>query len=413
MRRLLVLGAGAAGTMLVNKLRPRLSGSEWEITIVDRAVDHRYQPGYLFIPFGAYSPAEVVKPVRKLIRRGVNLVTGEVDRLDGEADRARLVDGTVLPYDALVIATGASPRPDETPGMRGEEWGKSVFDFYTLEGATALADKLRTWEGGRFVVHITEMPIKCPVAPLELAFLADSFFRGKGMRDKVEIVYATPLDGAFTKPVASKMLGAMLTDRDIHIEPDFYIESVDNERKAIVSYDEREIPFDLLVTTPVNMGADFVAGSGLGDELNYLPVDKATFQSVELDNVFAVGDAADLPTSKAGSVAHFAVEVFAENFMQLAGGEEMTHSFDGRANCFVESGDGRGLLIDFDYDTQPAPGKHPFGRVGPFTLLGETRANHIGKMALKQVYWRVLLPGRKLWFQNRAPAAEKTSEGRP
>jgi len=301
-----------------------------------------------------------------------------------------------LPYDYLVIATGTSPRPDETPGMDGDEWHKSVFDFYALEGATALADKLRTWDGGRLVVHITEMHIKCPVAPLEFTFLADSFFMDKGMRDRVEITYVTPLDGAFTKPVASKALGGMLEERKIHLEPDFYIESVDNEKKAIVSYDEREIPFDLLVTVPLNMGADFIAKSGLGNELNYVPVDNETFLSTKWDNIFAVGDAADLPTSKAGSVAHFAVEIFIGNFLQHIRGEEMTGAFDGHANCFVESGGGKGMLIDFNYDTEPLPGKYPLPGVGPFSLLEETELNHFGKLMFKWVYWNALLPGREL-----------------
>jgi sulfide:quinone oxidoreductase len=396
MKRLLVLGAGTAGTIVANKLRPLLLDSDWEISMVDQSVEHHYQPGYLFIPFGIYDPQEVIKPKEKFIPKGVNLVMGEIDKVEPEANQVLLADGRVLPYDYLIIATGTTPRPEETPGMDGDEWRKSVFDIYSHDGASALADKMRTWEGGKLVVHITDMPIKCPVAPLEFTFLADSFFKDKGMRDKVDITYVTPLDGAFTKPVASKMLGGMLEDRNVNLEPDFYIESVDNEKKAIVSYDEREIPFDLLVTVPLNMGADFVARSGLGDELNYVAVDNETFLSEKFDNIFAVGDAADLPTSKAGSVAHFAIEIFTENFIQYIGGEEMTHAFDGHANCFIESGGGKGLLIDFNYDTQPLPGKYPLPGVGPFSLLGETELNHFGKMLFKWIYWNALLPGREL-----------------
>jgi len=381
--------------MVVNKLRQRLP-EDWDITVVDQEATHHYQPGYLFIPFGTYTPNDVAKPKKRFIPKGVNMVMGEIDKIEADANLVSLVDGTELPYDYLVIATGTTPRPEETPGMEGGEWHQSVFDFYTIEGATALADKLRNWEGGRLVVHITEMPIKCPVAPLEFTFLADSFFKEKGMRDRVEITYVTPLDAAFTKPVAAKMLDGMLEERKVHLEPDFYIESVDNEKKAIVSYDEREIPFDVLVTVPLNMGADFIARSGLGNELNYVPVDKGTFLSTEWDNVFAIGDAADLPTSKAGSVAHFAVEVFTENFMQHIRGEQMTHVFDGHANCFIESGGGKGMLIDFNYDTEPLPGKYPLPSVGPFSLLQESEANHFGKMLFKWVYWNALLPGREL-----------------
>lgn len=396
MRRLLVLGGGTAGTMVVNKLRHRLPRGEWQITVVDQDALHAYQPGFLFVPFGVYSPAEVVKPRRRFIPDGVELILSEVDWVDAETGTVRLVDGRLLPYDYLVIATGTSPRPDQTPGMLGPRWRESIFDFYTLHGAIALGRALEEFRGGRLVVNIVDMPIKCPVAPLEFTFLAEAFFRARGMRDRVEFVYATPLPGAFTKPVCSQRLGYMLEERKIGLETDFLVERIDDERKVLVSYDEREVPFDLLVTVPLNMGADFVGRSGLGDELNYVVVDRHTLRSTRAGNVFALGDAANLPTSKAGSVAHFAVEVFTDNFMELVAGRSMTGSFDGHANCFVESGDGKGLLIDFNYDTEPLPGTYPVPAVGPFQLLKETRFNHWGKLAFRWMYWNVLLPGRPI-----------------
>ena len=396
MRRLLVLGGGTAGTMIVNKLRRELSATEWDITVVDRDDEHRYQPGYLFMPFGTYTPDQVVKSRRAFIPDGVDLILAEVDLVDADANTVLLQDGRTLTYDYLVIATGTTPRPDQTPGMLGKQWRKSVFDFYSFDGARALADAMPAFDHGRLVVHITEMPIKCPVAPLEFAFLADSWLRERDIRDRVELVFVTPLSGAFTQPIASEHLGAMLEERKILVEPDFMIERVDNDTKAIVSYDEREVPFDLLVTIPLNMGADFVARSGLGDELNYVPVDKHTLQSTAHANVFAVGDASNIPASKAGSVAHFSVEIFVDNFLDHVEGRAMKGSFDGHANCFVESGNGKGLLIDFNYDTQPLPGRYPLPMLGPMSLLKETRANHLGKLAFRWIYWNVLLPGRPL-----------------
>ena len=396
MRQLVVLGAGTAGTTVVNKLRHRLDREKWQITVVDQDDVHLYQPGLLLLPFGVYEPSELVKPRQRFIPDGVALELGEIDRVDAAANRVLLADGRVLDYDYLVIATGTSPRPDQTPGMAEGQWRKSIFDFYTLDGATALRQKLTAWEGGRLVVHIAEMPIKCPVAPLEFAFLADAFFAERGMRDKVDITYVTPLEGAFTKPIASRHLGGMLADRKIALEGDFMVDRVDPDAKTLVSMDERVVPFDLLVTVPLNMGADFVARSGLGDELNYLPVDKHTLQSKAHDNVFAIGDASDIPASKAGSVAHFSVELFAENFVDLVEGRPMTHLFDGHANCFIESGHGMGLLIDFNYDTEPLPGKYPVPGIGPFTLLKESYVNHWGKLGFRWAYWHLLLPGRPL-----------------
>jgi sulfide:quinone oxidoreductase len=396
MRRLVVLGAGTAGTMVVNKLRRRL-GQDWAISIVEQSNLHYYQPGYLPLAFGAIGESEIVQPTRRYIPDGVDLVEGEIDRVRPDDQVVSLVDGRELPYDYLVVATGTQPRPDQTPGMLdGGQWRDSIHEFYTFDGARALRDKLRTFAGGRVVIEVVEMPIKCPVAPLEFAFLADAFFRGHGMRDQVELIYVTPLPGAFTKPIASHRLGGMLDERKVMIEPDFLVERVDADDRSLVSYDERVVPFDLLVTVPLNMGADYIARSGLGDELNYVPVDKHTLLSKAHDNIFALGDASDIPASKAGSTAHFSIEIFVENFVEYVAGLPMTGRFDGHANCYVESGDGKALLIDFNYDTEPLPGTYPVPRLGPFRLLEETQRNHWGKLAFRWIYWHVLLPGRHI-----------------
>jgi sulfide:quinone oxidoreductase len=407
MRNLVILGGGTAGTMIANKLHKRLRDDGWVITVVDRDDEHHYQPGYLFVPFDGYTAEEVVRSRHRFITDGVRLVYDEVDRVSPEDRVVHLSSGGTLGYDYLVVASGTSPRPDQTPGMLGAEWRRSIFDFYTLEGARALATALKTFDHGRLVVHIAEMPIKCPVAPLEFTFLAEAWLRERGIRDRVELVYVTPLDGAFTQPVASARLGHMLEERKVDVVTDFMVESIDNDRKTLISYDERDVPFDLLVTIPVNMGADFVARSGLGDELQYVPVDKHTFLSTAYDDIFAVGDASNIPASKAGSVAHFSVDVFVGNFLEHVAGRPMSESFDGHANCFVEAGDDKALLIDFNYDTQPLPGKYPIPHLGPLSLLEETRANHLGKLAFRHVYWNVLLPGRPVPLPSRMSMAGK------
>ncbi len=406
--KLLILGSGTAGTMVANKIHKRLP--DWKVTVVDKDEVHDYQPGYLFIPFGMNTPQQIRKSKQQFLADGVEVVVGEVDRVDPESKSVALSNGSTLDYDYLVIASGATPRPDQTEGMLGPEWHHSVGEFYTLAGAIALRKQLKDFTGGRLVVHLTELPIKCPVAPLEFTFLADDYLRQRGLRERTELVFVTPLDGAFTKPVASRHLGNALTERGIELETDFMIESVDQERRVITSYDEREVAYDLLVTIPVNMGADFVTRSGLGDELNYVPVDKHTMQSTQHPEIFALGDAANLPTSKAGSVAHFSVEVFVENFVELASGKPMTHSFDGHANCFVESGGGKALLLDFNYDTEPLTGTFPLAKVGPMKLLGESRVNHLGKLAFRHVYWHALLPGRPLGLPSDMTMAGKNPE---
>ena len=221
------------------------------------------------------------------------------------------------------------------------------------------------------------------------------------------MIYATPLPGAFTKPIASKHLGDILDRKGVKIEPEFMLMEVQPDAKKIVSYDEREIAYDLLVTVPVNIGDESIARSGLGDGLNYVPVDKHTFVSPTYANIFALGDAAALPTSKAGSVAHFAVDCFGENFLRYIDGLEMLPTFDGHANCFIESGFGKGLLIDFNFEVEPLPGHYPLPGVGPFTLLQESEANHWGKLMFRWMYWNVLLKGQELPLPARMSMAGK------
>lgn len=397
MKKLLILGAGTAGTMVANRLYRALDPDEWKITIVDQDETHYYQPGFLFIPFEIYGKNDVIKPKRNFIPPGVEMIVSEIELIEPEHNRVRIAkDKRHLSYDFLIIATGTHPRPEETPGLHDGEWRKSIHDFYTIDGAMALAKHLRAWEGGRLVVNIAELPFKCPVAPLEFIFLADWFFHEKGMRDRVELTLVTPLPGAFTKPRAARLLGNILEEKNIKVVPEFYLERVEPDTKQIISYEEEEVDYDLLVTIPVNMGAEVIERSGLGDDLNHVLVDKYTFLTKEYDNVFALGDAANLPTSKAGSVAHFAVEVFAENFLRYVDGLEMLPTFDGHANCYIESGFGKGILIDFNYDVEPLPGKFPLPGIGPFSLLQESEMNHWGKMMFRWIYWNILLKGKEM-----------------
>jgi sulfide:quinone oxidoreductase len=396
MKKLVILGAGTAGTMMANRLRKGMPVGAWQITMVDQDPRHYYQPGFLFMPFGLYSENDVIKPKRQFIPRGVEYGEAEIDRIDAAQNRVLLRAGGPLNYDLLIIATGAKTAPDQTEGMLGADWRKRVFDFYTFDGAFALQAALRDWKGGRLVVHVCEMPIKCPIAPLEFAFLADWWLTKRGLRDRTELVYVTPLSGAFTKPIASRVLGHLLEEKRVNVVTDFNIGSVDNERHRIRSWDEKEVDYDLLVTVPTNMGDAAMQRSGLGDELNFVATDYHTLQSKQHQNIFVVGDATDLATSKAGSVAHFEGEVLTENILHYAKGEPLEAQFDGHANCFIESGHGKGVLLDFNYDLEPVEGTYPLPVFGPFSLLRETRMNHWGKLAFKWIYWNALLKGLPL-----------------
>jgi sulfide:quinone oxidoreductase len=407
MRKLVILGAGTAGTMMLNKLYNALDLNEWSITIVDKEETHYYQPGFLFIPFEIYTRKDVIKPKRDFFPSGVEVIMSEIDRIEPDKNRVILSNDRVLPYDYLIIATGAKVDPTEIEGMKDKLWYKNVFDFYTIEGACALRNFFKHWDGGKLVIHITEMPIKCPVAPLEFAFLADWYFTERGIRDKVDIHFVTPLPGAFTKPRASAILGDFLEKKNISLVPEFNIARVDNNEKKIVSWDETEIPFDVLVTIPTNKGDEAIARSNMGDVLNFIPTDTHTLLAEGFENIFVIGDATNLPSSKAGSVAHFQSEILFENFMDIVDGRKPTAKFDGHANCFIESGFGKGILIDFNYDTEPLPGKFPLPGIGPFSLLEETKMNHYGKVMFRWMYWHFLLKGIELPIESHMTMAGK------
>jgi sulfide:quinone oxidoreductase len=394
-KRIVVLGGGTGGTIVANRLRRRFDISEAEIHVVDRDDLHVYQPGLLFVPFGMADVNELVRPRYLQLGRDIAFHESEVDSVDLYRSVVQLSCGTALPYDVLVVATGARLQPEETEGLTGPGWNERVFTFFTPEGAGMLRDPLEHFEGGRLVVNLVDMPIKCPVAPLEFAFLADWYLRERGVRSRTELVYSTPLDGAFTKPVASAQLASLLAEKEIELVTEFNAGEVDGVGGTLASYDGRELDFDLLVTVPLHGGAAYVERSpGLGDALGFVPTDRHTLQTRAKENVFALGDATDLPTSKAGSVTHFEAEVLADNIARYLAGEELDAGYDGHANCFVETGFHKALLIDFNYEIEPLPGHYPFPIGLP--LLRESTLNHFGKLAFQWVYWHALLPGRPL-----------------
>jgi len=395
-KRIVILGGGTGGTLMANRLRKTYGQSEVEIAVVDRDDRHVYQPGLLFVPFGLADVDEIIRPRRRQLANGIAFHETEIDHVSLADDLVHLADGTVLPYDVLIVASGARLAPEETEGLTGPGWNERVFTFYTPEGAAALAEAFTWFEGGRLVVNIVDMPIKCPVAPIEFAFLADWHLRERGIRDRTEIVLATPLDGCFTKPIASRHLTHLLEEKRIGLEVDFATGEVEGDRGRLISYDGREIAFDLLVTVPVHSGAEYVGRSpGLGDDLGFVPTSPHTLQSLARPNVFALGDATNLPTSKAGSVTHFEGELLAQNIHRFLAGEPLAESYDGHANCFIETGFGKALLIDFNYETEPLPGRFPTA-LGPMPLLRESRLNHLGKLMFQWMYWHMLLPGRDL-----------------
>ena len=405
MKRVVILGSGAGGTMTAAGLRKHLNASEWQITIIDNDEIHHYQPGWLFIPFGVYTAQDCQKPKREFIPSGVEFV---LDEVVGVNPQTREVEGKKdkYKYDWLVVATGCRIMPEEVEGMM-DGWQDDILDFYTLDGAVNLGKKMKYFKSGRMVFNIAELPYKCPVAPLEFIFMADWFFTENGVRDDIEIELVTPVAGAFTKPIASRILGEMAIQKNIKVTPNYDIAQVNHSEKTIESHKGEKVAYDMLISIPPNFGAQWVEDSGMGDPMCYIDTDHFTLKAKEYDNIYVVGDATNVPTSKAGAVAHYESETIVENIMREIEGQEPKSTFDGHATCFICSGYEKAVLIDFNYEYEPLPGKFPFPGLGPFSLLGDSNFNYWGKMMFKWVYWNLMLKGVELPLEQQLTLAGK------
>ena len=405
MKKILILGSGAGGTMVAAQLNKKLNLKEWQITIIDKDEIHHYQPGWLFIPFGVYTAKDCQKPKRDFIPPGINYVADEVVGLDTSKREVQAKKGN-YPYDWLVIASGCSIVPEEVDGMMAD-WRKNIFSFYTLEDAVALREKIKYFSKGRLVLNIAELPYKCPVAPLEFVYMADWFFDVHGVRDNVEIELVTPMAGAFSKPIASSILGDTMIRKNVKVTPNFDLAKVNPEEKTIESHKGEKVDYDLLVAIPPNFGAQFLAGTGLEDPLRFVETDHFTLKAKNADHIFVVGDATNVPTSKAGAVAHYESETIAENIIREIDGQAPKGTFDGHATCFICSGYEKAFLIDFNYQYEPLPGKFPFPGLGPFSLLGDSYLNYWGKMMFKWVYFNMMLKGVELPLEQQLTMAGK------
>jgi sulfide:quinone oxidoreductase len=329
MKKLVILGHGTGGTIIAIKMRQLLPEKEWQITVIDRDWQHHYQPGWLFIPFGIYTAEDCVKPKAKFVPAGVNFVLDEITEIDPVGKKVKTKRET-HPYDWLVVATGCRIVPEEVEGML-EGMGGDIHNFYTQEGAVALHEKLKYFDGGRVVINIAEMPFKCPVAPLEFAFMADWYFSKNGVRENIEIELVTPLSAAFTKPVAAEVLGHICEQKNIKVTPNFQIAQVDSGHKIIKSYGGEEVPYDLLVAIPPNFGAQIIIDSGMGDPMGYVDTDHNTLKAKNYDYIYVVGDATNVPTSKAGAVAHYEADTIIENLVREIDGQPPLPNYDGHA----------------------------------------------------------------------------------
>jgi sulfide:quinone oxidoreductase len=384
MKRILILGGGVGGTLtanlLVKKLRRQLKAGEVTITVIDQTGQHTYQPGFMYIAMGGERAEKLQRPERGLLDSRVALVIGEIQKVDESSKTVHLKDGERLAYDYLVLATGSRIVPEAI-----EHFDTEAQHFYSAEAALELRRALDAFTGGRIVVAIAGMPYKCPPAPLEVSFLIESELRDRGLRNKSEVHFCSPIGRAFTIESVSEMATPIFEAKGIEVHTFFNVEAIDPERKVVQSLEGEELPYDLLILVPPHKGQQFLMDSGLAPAPGgWLPTDRATLQVGGRPNVFALGDATDLPLSKAGSTAHFEAPVVTERIVAAIQGREVDHKhgdYLGKVMCFFEIGDGKGTLLQFDYEHPPRPPK-------PNQLW------HLGKIVFNKTYWHTVPKGR-------------------
>jgi sulfide:quinone oxidoreductase len=371
----LVLGGGVGGTLVANLIAKEV-GESTRITLVDSTGIHVYQPGFLYVAVGQEKPSALKRAEAQLLRRKIKLVVDWATLIDPSAHKVVLKSGHTLRYDELVIATGSRTVMAEVPGAMG------AHDFYTLDGAIRLRKSLQEFQGGTIVIGVAGIPYKCPPAPVEFAFLLDDYLRARGIREKTQVKLLSPLNRAFTIEATSKLVQPILAERDIELTGFFNVESVDPISRTVTSMEGETVGYDLLVLVPPHRGQKVIEDSKLGDERGWVPVDKNTLKLTQFENIWAIGDATNIPISKSGSVAHYEANVAAAEIVAAVKGEAPPlHVYDGKVMCFLETGQGRATTISFDYDHPP---------VSPTPA----RRWHWAKALFNKTYWHTVPLGR-------------------
>jgi len=367
-----ILGGGTGGTVLANDLADRLetelATDKVRVTLLNDDPDHVYKPVWLYVPFGQREPADGRRPLADLVDDSVDVRIDRVTDIDTDTRQLRTRRGPAIEYDYLVLATGSTLAPAEIPGL-----AEGGHDYYSESGAEALREELLSFTEGDLVLSVIGSSHMCPAAPLEFVFMADDWFRERGLRDDVEITYTYPIQRVHGNPHIAEWASPRMDDRDITVETFFNAEAVDPETDTITSMEGTELDYDLLVSIPPHRGVDLIKEADLGDN-GWVDVDKHTLEADHADRVYAIGDTADAGVPKAGSVAHYQAGVLAQRLASEVRGRPATATYDGKTLCFIETGMDAASFVEFDYEQPPSPAP-------PSQKL------HWSKLAYNESYW--------------------------
>ncbi|NNM92957.1 MAG: FAD-dependent oxidoreductase [Candidatus Eremiobacteraeota bacterium] len=352
----IVLGAGTGGIAAANEIRRRCAKND-RVLLIDRSERFLFAPSLLWLAVGERRARDIHRPVRELVRSGVEFLRGNIGSID-PASRTIALDGRgMMSADALVVALGAALAPESIPGL-----AQAGHNFYTLPGAESLRDALAAFPGGRILVLTASPAYKCPAAPYEAALLIDALLRKRGLRRRSEIdMYASeaaPMAVAGA-PVSAAVV-AMLGEKGIVYTPNRQILSADPAMKVVTFTDGSTEEYDLLAYVPPHRPPSVLATSGLVGENGWIPVDRATLQT-DFASVYAIGDNATIalqmgkPLPKAGVFAYAQAKIVARNLVAEWHGKPVLAMFDGHGACFVETGGMKAAMGSGNFFAEPTP----------------------------------------------------------
>jgi sulfide:quinone oxidoreductase len=369
--RILVVGGGMGGTILANNLARRLSGElksgKARITMLSASDKHAYLPGLLYVAVGQMMPDELYRDQKSLLEPGIDFHVDPVVEFQLDDNRVKTESGATYDYDILAIATGSRIAPETIPGL-----AENAEMFYTEETAVKMFKRLQSFEGGKVVITVG-VPHKCPMAPLEITFMLNDYFKERGIRDKVELHYTYPIGRTHSLENVAKWATPEFDRLGITYETLFNMKEVDGKKKILRSEEGTEVNYDLLIAIPAHKGMEVVENSGLGQN-GWIPTDRKRLNMEGRDNVFVLGDTTNLPISKAGSTAHFEAETLGENIAAMVKLGMPVRDYDGKVFCFIQAGRERATYAMFNYNNPPDP-KAP------------TKAIHWFKLAYNKLYW--------------------------
>ncbi len=365
-KKLLIIGGGSAGTILANSLDRR----DFEISVVSSSFGHLFQPALLYVAFTNVK-SHIVRDERSLLPPHVNLIHDQITAVDLNEQRATSANGAVFPYDYLVIATGMRTDTSQIPGL--SEINEKYGDYHSsIARAQRLWKRLDSFPGGTIALGQGSPIIKCPPSPLEGIFLTDELLRKKGLRDKSRLIFFTPFPRAYSASPMNEIVEPLLQEHGIEVLTFFDLDHIDPATNTLYSIEGDKIECDLPIVIPPFKGAEIeYLPVDVVDPDNFVITDKETLRVKGTFNAFAVGDASNLPTSKAGVGAHLQAKVVAKT---LSGHPS---KFDGRTSCPFDLGNGRGVFVNGSYEA-------------PVTKARPTRTNHLMKMAFERIYWSSL-----------------------